>query len=371
MDVTLRALVRFFERTRIALRGERAGVDVERWRGAALDIELLKALHVAVVGDADVVRRVLSDGSSLLAAAQPGHVRTKPQALRIGDHVEPAWEPGRLKSGLVGLCRDAASRIERDPVGAAASLVWGLSRAQPFTGLNERLALVLANWVMRGAGLPALNVEQVERDRNFAEALVGADSGLLERFIVDELWAEAVRLVEDLRVTAPTPGRRWTLADEHAAANAARDRAMKLSGDDLVAFVDHVSSVIEREPCGLSLAAGRHETHDTHAARHSAAWQAGIRGRFMCPHEPILVARWNIESVRALDLVLVVGSAGRGTTGAASAHIAIDVAGEPVKGTAPAMLLVVDEDRDERHVRATAWVERALPRAIEQCPIRI
>ncbi len=367
MDVT--ALARFLERTQIELRAERAGVDVDRWRGAPLDVALLKALHTAVVGKQAVVRRLLVDGSAVLAAAQPGHVRTKPQAFRVGDHVEAAWEQGRLKTGLIELCQAAQPLLAGAPVKAAAMLVWRITRAQPFTGLNERTALVLANWVLRGVGLPPLNVEEVEKDRRFEDALLEVDWAGLESYFVDKVWDEALRLAEGVRVTSPVRTQRWTLADEHAAVSTARAHATKIPSEQVAAFVDHVSDLVAQDSCGLSIADGKRETLDEHAARQSVAWQAGFRGRFICPHEPIIVARWSVN--RSLQLVLVVGAVGRGTTGAASAHLAIELPGQPVSGVSPAMLLVVDEDRDERHVRTRAWVERALPRAIEQCPIRI
>lgn len=374
MDVSMEPLATFLARTQIALRRERAGVDVDRWRGAALDLSLLKALHTASVGDRENVRRVLVDGSSILAAAQPGHVRTKPQAFRVGDHVAPAWEQGRLKSGLVELCRDVAPLLAREPVPAAARLVWSLARAQPFTGLNERLALMLASWVMRSADLPSLNVEAIERDDRFAEALVAEERHALERYLADEVWDEALRLVEASAPAPPQLMQRWTLADEHAAATASRERATKLAEHELAGFIDDAVEWIERQvpsQFDLALAEARRTAIETYGARQSCVWQAATRGRHICPLEPIAVVRWALASVASLEVILVVGAAGRGTTGAASAHIAIELAGQPVASLAPAMLLIADESREQRQVRAAAWLERALPRAIEQCPLRI
>jgi hypothetical protein len=374
MDVSMEPLATFFSRAQIELRLERAGVDVDRWRGAALDVSLLKALHTAVVGDREYVRRVLADGCSILAAAQPGHVRTKPQAFRVRDHVALAWEQGRLKSGLVELCRDVTPLLARDPVRAAAWLVWSLARAQPFTGMNERAALTLASWVMRSADLPSLNVENIERDSRFGDALIAEDRGPLERYLCDEVWQEALRLTEAEAPAPPPPTQRWTLADEHATANRSRERATKLAHHELAAFVDDVVGWIEREVprrFELPLGQARRVLLETHDARQTCAWQAAARGRHICPHEPIAVVRWAVASATNIELVLVVGATGRGTTGAASAHLAIELAEQPpAAGSAPAMLLIPTQDRDERQVRATAWLEGALPRAIEQCPLQ-
>jgi hypothetical protein len=376
MDVSMEPLATFLSRAQIALRNERAGVDVDRWRGAALDISLLKALHTAVVGDRKHVRRVLVDGSSIVATAQPGHVRTKPQAFRVGDHMIPAWEQGRLKSGLVELCRDVTPLLARDPVRAAAWLVWSLARAQPFTGMNERLALTIASWVMRSADLPALDVEKIERDTAFTDALLAEDRRLLERYLTDAMWDEVSRLVEG---HAPGPSiatQRWTLADEHAAASTSRERATKLDPRELAAFVDNVVAWIERElpsRFDVPLANNRRAALATHADRLACAWKSAARGRLISPHDPIAVVRWAVASAATLglELVLVVGTAGRGTSGAALAHIALEVAEQPMTGTAPAMLLIPDESRDQREVRTVAWLERVLPRALEQSAMRI
>jgi hypothetical protein len=379
MDVSMEPLASFLARTQIALRLERAGVDVDRWRGSALDVALLKALHTAVVGDRESVRRVLADGSSILAVAQPGHVRTKPQAFRVGDYVVPAWEQGRLKSALVELCRDVTPLLAREPVHAAAWLVWSLARAQPFTGLNERLALTLASWVLRSADLPSLDVEKIERNPRFGDALIANDCRALERYLADEVWDEALRLVEASApaLSQPTqPTQRSTLSDEHAAATASRERATKLARHELTAFIDDAVGWIERQvpsQFDLALVDRRRAPLATHAERQTCAWQAATRGRHICPHEWIEVARWSVASAAkaGLELLFVVGAAGRGTTGAASAHIALELGDQPVAGSAPAMLLVVGEGPEDRHVRTTSWLERAMPRAIEQCPLRI
>lgn len=356
MDVT--ALAAFLARTQL-VRPEAAGVDVDRWRDAALDVELVKALHRAVVGDQGSVRRVLADGSVALADAQPGHVRTKPQAFRLGDHSEPAWEQGKLKAGLVELCRDIAPLLTREPMRAAADLAWTLCRAQSFTGLNERLALVVASWVCRRAGVPALDVERLERDDAFAVAAT-ADRDALERYLVDAVWDEALALVEAAGPVAPQASQRWTLADDHGAAKAMRESAAKVADLDVV--VDHVATSLEH---AHMLTNSRRVTHP------QAAWHAAVRGRFICPHEPLTTVRWAMPTARDLELVFVVGATGRGTTGAVSAYIALELAGQPAPRTAVAMLLIPDESHDERQARASRWLDGAVPRVLARSPARI
>lgn len=377
MDVTFGALKALLARESIAGPTETAGIDVDRWRDARLELACLEDMHRAVVGDRKSVRRILADGSSILAPAQPGHIRTKPQAFRAGEHVERAWEQGVLRSKLGELCRTVTPLVASDPVRAAAQLVWALSRAQPFTGMNERVALVLASSVLRRAGLPVLDVERVERDRAFEAALVAAsedDRSGLERYLVETIWDEALALLESVAPVPPPETPRWTLADEHAAAAGARARATKLSADDLTAFVDDASTMLERELSvrrGITLAPARREWLESHTTRLACAWEAAIRGRRLSPHEPMLVARWTVSGAHGIELKLVVGAVGRGMTGAASAHLALEPPGEPVAQASLAILLVADESPDARHARIAMWLERALARAIAQCPLRL
>lgn len=373
MDVmaTLRA---FLARVNVAPMARPREIDVDRWPDTPLDLAFLKELHRAVVGNQESVRRTLVDGSSILADAQPGHVRTKPQAFRVGDHIERAWEQGELKSGLTVLFRDVAPLLASEPVRAAAHLLWSLSRAQPFTGLNERTSLVLASWVLRRAGLPTLHVESIERDPDFGAALAAAtanDRSALERYLEDKVWDEALVLVEAVVPVPPQDATRWTLADEHAASAVARARATKLSSEELAAFVADLSTLIEQAPLPVRLAGAVRESVDTHAARLSGAWASAVRGRRLCPHEPMTITRWSIESALGLGLTLVVGAAGRGMTGASSAHLALEIADHPTPGPSLALLLIPDESREARNARTAAWLPRALRRAVELSPLRL
>ncbi len=377
MDVTFDALKALLARERIARPAEAARINVDRWREARLDLACLADVHRAVVGDRESVRRILADGSSILAPAQPGHVRTKPQAFRAGDYVERAWEQGVLRSGLGDLFRTVTPLVADDPVRAAAQLVWALSRAQPFTGMNERVALVLASSVLRRAGLPVLDIERIERDPAFEAALVVAsvdDRSGLERYLVDAIWDEALALVETVAPVPPPEAPRWTLADEHAAAAGARARATRLSADELTAFVDDASTMLERDRsvrCGIMLGPARREWLESHTARLACAWEAAIRGRRLSPHAPMIVARWTVACAHGIELKLVTGDTGRGMTGAAAAHLALEAPGDPVAQPSLGILLVADESRDARHARTGAWLDRALAGAIRQCPLRL
>src|SRR5262245_43268259 len=140
----------------------RAGLDAQTWgavREAELDLDLLRALHRAATAGHGVARRARSDGEWIVGPAAPGQLRTKPQAFRLRDHVEPAPPPGALKGSLARLLREAAADVASDPVACAARLAWSLSRAQPFIARNERVALMLASRCLRTAGLPGLPVE--------------------------------------------------------------------------------------------------------------------------------------------------------------------------------------------------------------------
>jgi hypothetical protein len=171
----------------------------------------------------------------------------------------------------------------------------------------------------------------------------------------------------------PASVQRWSLADEYRAATHTRARAQKLSPPSLNVVVDDLSTLIEREvpaKLGVSLGPAHREWLESHAARQACAWGAAIRGRRISPHEPMLVARWTIANA-GLELKLVVGAAGRGMTGASSAHLSVEVADQPVAGPALGTLLVPDENETARQARVSDWLGRAIARALELSPLRL
>src|SRR5262245_17519779 len=106
LDAAMTAPQRALAREREA---KRIGIDADSWNAvgdARLGLDLLRALHEAVSVRAPRVRRTLRDGSYALARGHAGVFRTKPQAFRIGDHVEPAWEAGQLRGRLSQLFVD-------------------------------------------------------------------------------------------------------------------------------------------------------------------------------------------------------------------------------------------------------------------------
>src|SRR5205814_3146198 len=166
-----------------------------------------------------VARRARVDGAWMVGPASPGQLRTKPQAFRLRGHVEPAWAPGALKGGLARLLDGAAASLAADPVACIAALVWALSRAQPFTASNERVALIAASRLLRASGLPGLAVDDIERDPAFIDALVAAtagDRGALARTLEAAIWDAALAWAEWLGGPPPADPARWTLRDEHA-----------------------------------------------------------------------------------------------------------------------------------------------------------
>jgi hypothetical protein len=351
------------------------GVDRETWsglRGADLGLPLLRDLHRAISGSQPRVRRADRDGRWVLAEARPGWIRTKPQSFRSGDHVESAWEQGALKAGLGRLLHEVGPGLAEEPARHGAHLVWSLTRAQPFAGHNEQLALVALSWCLRRAGWPALPVVDVERDAGFVDALAvaSADRGPLERYLASALWTEALRYVEWLGPVVTDE--HWTLAGEHRMLAAIRADVLSVPRPDVEAFAERASTEVAAALAAqLAIAiegAGWAWLADPSLCR-QLAWESAGRGRWLCPQQALLVVAWRLGDT-GVDARLIVGAAGRGMSGALTAHLVI---GPPAPGAdaAPAFLLIPDEAADERDRRFQVWAALAVDAARRGSALRL
>jgi hypothetical protein len=68
---------------------------------------------------------------------------------------------------------------------------------------------------------------------------------------------------------------------------------------------------------------------------------------------------------------LTIAAAGCGITGAASLHFAVELAVPDFAAPAPALLVIPGELGDERDARLVAWIEPAVARALQHCPLRV
>ena len=357
----------------------RAGLDAATWRtvrGMEVDLALLRALHRAASAGHDVARRARIDGQWIVGPANAGELRTKPQAFRLGDHVEVAWPPGALKGGLARLLRDAAAELAADPPAYAARAVWTLSRAQPFIARNERVALMLASRCLRGAGLPGLPVDDIERDPAFGAALIAAnadDRGPLARYLAAAIWDAALAWAEWIGVPPPPDPARWTLADEHVALEAARRHAMRIPDAELDALLAHAAERVRpaiTARLGTTLGPCERWRPGEHGQRLAIAVASAHRGRRLCPHEPIAVLRWPVAGGLGVEVALVAGAAGRGVTGAIAMYLTIALRDAIGAGVAPGFLAIVDEPAQARAERLDGWLDAAIAQVIERGPLR-
>jgi len=387
---TTGALVGFLRRVERSLSAEqheamhardarRLGLDAATWqvaRAAPLDLALLRRLHVGITGDQPTVRRTLRDGQFTTAPAQPGKLRTKPQAFRHGEHVEPAWGPGALKRNLGALFRAVTPSLDEAPLREAARVLWTLRCAQPFTGLNERVALSLAAWCLRRAGLPTIPVRTIERDPAYGAALVAAteeDRGALERYLEQAVWDGALALAEWLAPAPPPEPARWTLQDEHEALARARQHVPRISTTELEALARELAAqlVPALAQLGVELAPGTERWLDAPGARLQATWNSATRGRAICPHEPIFVVTWPLAGELGLEATLIVAAAGRGITGAVTAQLVIELADVPSGRATRALLLVPEETDASRRERLARWVGSVAPDLVASAPLRL
>ena len=347
-----------------ALAPERAGLNPEVWSAACahgVDAALLRDLHRAVCGEAGQVRRADRDGAWGLVAARAGHLRSQPQSFRIGEHVEPAWDPATLARRVGAVLSEAARTACEDPIGAAATAVWSLARTQPFLGANEQVALVLAARILHAADLPVPSVEELAASPQLAAALIDPEPRALAAVLARAVWDEALVVAE---LVAPTSSGD-TLAAEHAALVAARARSsIPPLGSLLFAIAPLLASALRAD--------GEHasSTPSAFGDRLALAIAAAGRRRHLCPHWPIHELRWRIEPATSLDAVLVAGAPGRGITGAGALHFAIEVAGIAATSGKPAagILILPDEAPADLHGRITAWIPTAIERALADAP---
>ncbi len=352
---------------------ERLGISRDAWReirGSTVSLELLRGIHVAATGRPSNVRRADEDGTWTIVAPKPGRLRSRPQAFRIGDHVERAWDHNTLRRQLAELLRTAVPDVENSPFDATARIVWNLLRAQPFLGLNERTALLFAARLLHGVGLPTLHVIDLERDDELAGAAVMPDHTALTDVLERAAWREALDFAEWLALPPQTA--RWSLRDEQEALASARARIATMDTREIDDTTRYLANRV-REELAARLAAAVEPceiaTPATEQERLTIAVASARSGRFICPRQPIVHLRWPVTSSHGLALRIVIGTAGRGLTGAVSMHLALDVGGVTAR-TTPAMLLVAGERAGDRRQRIDAWVARAIPRAIADCPLR-
>jgi hypothetical protein len=362
---------------RAALRAraaERLGIASAAWEaivGGNVDGALLRAIHRAVTAERATIRRATPEGSWTIAPARAGHLRSKPQSFRAGEHVEAAWEHATLKRAVAELIDATAAGFASAPVARAANLIWSLARAQPFAGDNERVAMVLASRLLHGIGLPTLAVGETMGDPAFEAAMCAASADDLERYLAAAIWDEALAFAEALSLSASTE--RWSLRDEHLALAEARRRAHTIAPAELGAIASAAADLIAAragERLGIALAPANRSAPSAFADRLRLAMEAGGRGHLVSPHSEISELRWSADAATGLDLVVVIGAPGRGITGAASVHAALELRGVPTPWSAPAILFVPGEPPGDRNRRLAAWAPRAMDRILRNSPIR-
>jgi hypothetical protein len=350
----------------------RLGISLDAWRvirSGTVSVELLREIHIAGTGRPANVRRADENGIWMMVTPKPGRLRSRPQSLRIGDHVEAAWDHNTLRKRLAELLRVAAIEMDGSPFEIVARTTWSLLRAQPFLGLNERTALLVAARLLHAIGFPVLPVSALEHDKDFASAACASDHGLLAEVFERAVWGEALDFAEWLPLSRETP--RWSLHDEQRALATARERAPRVDAVVIDEVIDQLANKIPAqlatqlamsvEDCVLS-------RPDAYSERLSIAVTSARCGRFICPQQPISHLRWNVSST-PLAAQVVIGSAGRGLTGAVSVHLALGI-GEVLGRSPPTILLVPGETSLERSQRIDSWIGRAVAGAIANAPVR-
>lgn len=349
------------------LEAERLGISRENWsqlRATNMDLVGLREAHRMVVGRQSTVRRTDRDGSWTSASAHPGHLRSQPQSFRVGVHIEPAWDLSTLKHRLARVLAHVTSRFEAVPIQCAAEVVWAISRAQPFIGRNERLSLLVASRMLCAAGLPVLPILQLERDAELEACIVAAtedNRADLEIYLANTISREALAIAEWISVA---PNGRWSLRDEHAALSSLRSTTPVSECDSFTTETTRALVALCESALGAKL------TPLSGTSRHHLriACDATYRGCPICPHMPIREFRWSIDN--SLELVVVIGRAGRGITDASSLHVAIEVGGVVNPLPAAAFLLVPDEDLGAQQARFAAWAPSAIRHAVRTSALR-
>ncbi len=186
------------------------------------------------------------------------------------------------------------------------------------------------------------------------------------------MWDEALAFAEWLAIPAPADASRWTLADEHAALEAARARVPSVEPAVLAALVDHTLAAIRPflEPyVGATVGAAVRTALPTFADRMRVSIDSVRRGRYLCPHLPLHHMCWRVHA-GGLDALLVAGAAGRGLSGAAAIHFALEPAATPHHAgrATPALLIIPDEATADQQHRLAAWVTYAVQQALVDSP---
>lgn len=347
------------------------GLEPHAWnalRARSMDLVLFRDLHEAVSSSAKV-RRANREGEWTLANARPGHLRSQPQSFRAGNRVEPAWDHSTLARRVADVIAGASKATAAEVVRRSAELVWTLIRAQPFVGDNERVSLALASMFLARFDLPVLPLDVISSDTDFVDALAADTSESLAAYMRRRLWDEALNFSEWLHAVPPAGGR-WSLADEHARLAAVRARVRDIDAAQLEQLVDHAVAQLTNDVAGGDIGAVRRTPTETHADRLRIVLASVRRGRYLCAHRPVHDVRIRIAGSE-IDVVLVTGGAGRGLTGAAGLHIAIDILdAAPRTGRgSPGLLLVPGESLVEQHARFAEWIPFALERALRDSPI--
>jgi hypothetical protein len=356
---------------------ERLGIARTTWEAILagnLDGARLREIHRAVTGERSTIRYAQLDGGWAIAPARAGHLRSRPQSFRAGEHVEAAWDHTTLKRRLAELLNGTAAAFACAPVMCAAQLIWSLTRAQPFAGDNERVALIAVSRLLHGAGLPTLAVTEIMNDPAFEAAVSAAtadDREELECYLATAIWDEALALAEVL--TLPASIERWSLRDEHLALDQARRRARTIAQTEVEALASTAADAIAARVgvrLGLALGDAKRSAPSALADRLRLAMEAVGRGHPVCPHLEISEQRWSVDGPTGLALVVMIASPGRGITGAVSIQAALELRGVPTPWRSPALLFVPDEPPSERNRRLSAWIPRAMDRMLQNSPIR-
>ncbi|MGE0867608.1 MAG: hypothetical protein AB7P03_03540 [Kofleriaceae bacterium] len=362
-----------------ARQAERMSITAAEWTGILdhnVDVALLRQIHRAVTGALPMTRRADVTGTWGVVPSRPGHVRSQPQSFRAAGHVEPAWDHATLKRRLAGLMSAVVADAAALPATQSARVLWALTRAQPFAGDNLRVAIVVASRLLASAGLPSLCIAELECDPTFEAALIratGDQCDELTAVMTRAIWDESLATTEWLGAAPASERDRWSLADEHRALEAARGRARSVPPSELEHLMKHTADalvpVLESRLAAFLVARAPVES-TTFASRLRAAEAAAARGRRLCPHQTVYERSWPVGDGCGLQLALVTGSAGRGVTGAAAMHVALELPGVPLPRRAPGMLIIPDESHEQWQQRLAAWIPDAVESMLRDSPLR-
>ena len=149
--MALQGYSRAFDRTLALVRNALPG------DGATLGESLILDLHIELWGP--------SIDAGIVSAANLRGWRERPAFIRGSRHVPPApTKVGRYMSQLV----DQVNDLEVGPLTRAILTHWGFVHIHPFMDGNGRLARLLMNYQLAGAGLPWTTIRAEQRVAYFA-----------------------------------------------------------------------------------------------------------------------------------------------------------------------------------------------------------